>query len=408
MTEHEPAGLELIPERTGKKYRITAKVGGEVVFADALDPASAVARGRFARALNGKCPAVPTEAIDGELLRLVAAGSGVGSKADAATGAGDGPDTPPDIRADAEALLGDPELIGRVCDDVAAVGVVGERELSLAVYLIGVSRLLPRPLAGIVRGSSSSGKSFLIESVASLFPPEAVVHATQMTPQALFHMPPDSLRHKWVVAGERSRLEDDDRAEATRALREMLSAGRLSKLMPMKVEGGRIETVAIEQDGPIAFVESTTLTQVFEEDANRCLLLQTDEREEQTRRIVTALANRHAAPRVGAPDRVRAVHHALQRMLPRADVRVPFADRIAAGFDCRRVEVRRAFPHLLALVQASARVRYCTTASGRRTRTAPSSPRPRTTRSPAGWSPGRSPCRSGAGCPTLPSSSSRT
>ena len=41
-------------------------------------------------------------------------------------------------------------------------------------------------------------------------------------------------------------------------------------------------------------------------------------------------------------------------MLPRADVRVPFAERIADRFDCARVEVRRAFPQLLALIQASA------------------------------------------------------
>ena len=49
------------------------------------------------------------------------------------------------------------------------------------------------------------------------------------------------------------------------------------------------------------------------------------------------------------------MHHALQRLLPRgAVVRVPWSDRLAAAFACVRVEVRRAFPQLLALVQASA------------------------------------------------------
>jgi hypothetical protein len=37
-----------------------------------------------------------------------------------------------------------------------------------------------------------------------------------------------------------------------------------------------------------------------------------------------------------------------------AAVRVPFANRIAAGFECKRVEVRRAFPQLLTLIEASA------------------------------------------------------
>jgi hypothetical protein len=181
-----------------------------------------------------------------------------------------------------------------------------------------------------------------------------VIFATQMTPQALFHMPPGSLKHKWVVAGERSRLEDDDRAESTRALREMLTSGRLSKLMPVKGDGGRIETATIEQEGPIAFVESTTLTEIFEEDANRCLLLQTDECEEQTRRVLAEAAARHSAPRTGDADRLRSIHHTIQRALPQVDLRVPYADRIAGRFDCKRVEVRRAFPQLLSLVQASA------------------------------------------------------
>ncbi len=55
-----------------------------------------------------------------------------------------------------------------------------------------------------------------------------------------------ALEHRWVVAGERSRQQDDDASEATRALREMQSAGRLSKLLPnpirSKYSGTRRQT----------------------------------------------------------------------------------------------------------------------------------------------------------------------
>src|SRR5262249_13041383 len=156
------------------------------------------------------------------------------------------------------------------------------------------SRLLNRPLADIVQGPSTSGKSYLIEKTASLFPSEAVIYATQMTPQALFHMKPGTLCHKFVVAGERSRNQDDDKAEATRALREMISSGKLTKLMPVREGNNQIQTQSIEQDGPIAYVESTTLTNIFDEDANRCLLLNTDERSDQTRRIIEATAAKHS------------------------------------------------------------------------------------------------------------------
>jgi hypothetical protein len=225
--------------------------------------------------------------------------------------------------------------------------------LTATVYLTGVSRLLPRPLAAIVQGPSSSGKSYLIEKTASLFPPESTVYATQMTPQALFHMKPGSLRHRFIVAGERSRVEDDDRAEATRALREMLSAGKLTKLMPMKLEGGRIETVLIEQDGPIAHIESTTLAKLFDEDANRSILVHTDERAEQSRRIVRQLASAYGGT-VGteAAERIILRHHALQRMLKPMPVVVPFAERLGELIPTDRVEVRRAFPHLMSMIHA--------------------------------------------------------
>ncbi|HEY2787427.1 MAG TPA: hypothetical protein VGJ05_20900 [Fimbriiglobus sp.] len=358
MSALENPSVELVAERSGKRWKITVKVNGATGFIDVINPAIATARAKYVKTVTALFPAVPADAIEAELLKV-----GIETEVPRQPAAGFAPgdplaETPADILADANRILADPELIRRICDDVATLGVAGERELGLTVFLIGVSRLLNKPLAGIVRGSSTSGKSFIIERVASLFPPDAVIYATQMTPQALFHMPPNSLRHKWVVAGERSRLEDDDRAEATRALREMLSAGKLSKLMPVKVEGGRIETQTIEQEGPIAFIESTTLTTIFEEDANRCLLLGTDEREDQTRRIVTQLAGSHSAHHNDCADRVRAIHYAIQRMLPAVDVRVPFAERIGERIDCSRVEVRRAFPQLISLIQACALLHF--------------------------------------------------
>jgi hypothetical protein len=178
--------------------------------------------------------------------------------------------SPAACRDAAARMLPRPDLLDVVADDVTALGVAGERNLVKALYLVGTSRLLDAPAAARVKGPSSSGKSYVVEKVAGLFPAEAVIRATTMTPQALYHMRPGGLKHRWVVGGERSRKEDDDVAEATRALREMLSSGRLSKLMPMKV-GGEIVSLLIEQEGPIAYVETTTMDMVFAEDENRCL-----------------------------------------------------------------------------------------------------------------------------------------
>jgi hypothetical protein len=355
--EPDRDGLRLEYERLGDKLKLTARWRGEPIFTDTLNPASALRRKQFTKAVKQKLPEADSADLDRELLRIADAAKGKPAPGGAAacqeTAAELVAKMPEGIRAEAEAMLTDPLLIQRIVDDVAALNVAGEKELTATVYLIGVSRLLDRPLAGIVQGPTSSGKSYLIEKTASLFPAETVIHATQMTPQALFHMRPRSMSHRFIVAGERSRIQDDEKAEANRALREMLSAGMLTKLMPMKVEGGIIETVPIEQDGPIAYVESTTLAKIFDEDANRCLMLHTDERPDQTKRIIRQLASAYSQQNgMRAKDEIILRHHALQRMLQPLPVVIPYAERLGELIPSERVEVRRAFAHLLNMVQA--------------------------------------------------------
>ena len=347
-----------------KKWRVTltAHLGDEVVAHEKLDLGKPTARSRFAQKLCEGRNGIDPQAVERELVRIAVNEAGKRTELPV-----EGLDErarhdsaallvamDDNHKAEALAMLESPDLFQRVVQDICSLGIAGEKELSATIYLIGTSRLLSKPLAAIVQGPSSSGKSYTIEKVATMFPPEAVLVATQMTPQALFHMKPGSLEHRFVVAGERSRLENDERAEATRALREMISAGRLVKLMPVKT-GGEIETKAIIQDGPVAFVESTTLGKVFDEDANRCLLLTTDERTEQTRRIILSLAARYSGQTSQAEvEGIVQRHHALQRMLQPYSVVVPFADRLGVLIVHDKVEARRAFPQLMSMVQASA------------------------------------------------------
>jgi hypothetical protein len=264
-------------------------------------------------------------------------------------------ETPSEVIRAAERMLHDPDLLGIICDDIEGVGVAGEWQLAASIYLIGTSRKLREPLSGRIQGPSASGKSYPLEKVAALFPPEDTIHATQMTPQALFHMQPGSLSHRFIVGGERSRREDDAQAEATRALREMISTGRLRKLMPVRGEGGLIRTQRIEQEGPIAFVETTTLAKIFNEDDNRCIPLQTDERPEQTREVLRAVAARYEGNYDHSKvEEIVLRNQTAQRLLQRVEVAVPFAQRLVEFLPDDRVERRRAVNLLLGSVAASA------------------------------------------------------
>ena len=262
--------------------------------------------------------------------------------------------TPVELQSRVGDVLRSPNLLRWIADGIEQLGVAGEHLLALTVYLTGTSRLLDHPLAVIVQGPSSSGKSYVIEKVARLFPEESVLMATDITPNALYYLSAGELEHRFVIAGERSRRQNDDTAQATKALREMISSGQLAKLLTVSDLDGP-KTVLVQQRGPIAYVESTTAAELFEEDANRCLVLQPDERPEQTRRILAAAGRKLSGQ--GADDlreQRRQEFHCLQRLLVPANVVIPFSEKLAELFPKEPLEVRRAFGHVTSMIQASA------------------------------------------------------
>lgn len=264
--------------------------------------------------------------------------------------------TPPSVIAEAEAMLAAPNLIDTIIADIETMGVVGERVLGLTIYLIGTSRLLESPLSGKVQGTSSSGKSFILERVGKLFPEESVLIATDLTANSLYYMTFGALIHTLVLGGERSKVEDEERAESKRALREMISGGALRKVLPIKQPDGSFISQSVFQPGPIAHLESTTNTQIFDEDANRTLLLSTDESPDQTARIIMAAAAAAEQP----PSSVNAIemrHQAAQRLLKRVKVRVPFARALAKFIEATRPQARRAFNQGIGVIRAIALLR---------------------------------------------------
>ena len=97
------------------------------------------------------------------------------------------------------------------------------------------------------------------------------------------------------------------------------------------------------------------ITTIFEEDANRCLLLQTDERPDQTRRILQVTADVYVgANGIDAQARSKIIerHHALQRMLRPQTVVIPYANNLADRMPFDRVEARRAIGHVLSAIEA--------------------------------------------------------
>ena len=67
----------------------------------------------------------------------------------------------------------------------------------------------------------------------------------------------------------------------------------------------------------------------------------------QTRLVLGATAQAAAGQYPREVERVRAKHHAIQRIIPRLDVVIPYAEVVAEHYPEDRVESRREFRHLL-------------------------------------------------------------
>jgi DNA primase len=254
-------------------------------------------------------------------------------------------------KAEALALLRSPDLLERIAADLGLAGYVGEPRNKKLAYLIGTSRRLPKPLSGIFRAQSGGGKSYLMECVADLMPPEDVHYFSRLTPQALYYLEPDALTHKLLIVDER-----DGSEEAEYPIRTLQTRKVLKLAVPVKdPNSGKIKTTVLEIHGPIAYMESTTDQRINPENANRCFELYLDESEGQTRAIFAAQRRarsldgwRHERKKAAALH----AHHNAQRLLRPLKVIIPYVDLIE--FPPSWLRGRRDHDRFLSLIEGIA------------------------------------------------------
>jgi hypothetical protein len=253
-------------------------------------------------------------------------------------------------------LAHDKNLIETILRDMAALGLVGEQDAALLVYLSYVSRKLNNPSSIIVRGPSGSGKDKIQRTPALLMPEEDVIEFNSLTANALYYNAPGWLKNKILLGGERSHRDDDAQKDKTAAVRQMLSQGYITKIT---VNENR-ETEIIRQDGPVSYSETTTQDSIFREDANRCFQINTDPGEALTRKVMLSVAGEYLddenSLEAEKNDRESIIghHQEFQQSLEYVDVRIPFARKLAEKMPAGKVEIRRAISHVLAVIESIA------------------------------------------------------
>ena len=260
----------------------------------------------------------------------------------------------PEDRREAQDFGKSPDLIAQILADYEQCGLVGERANKLLCYLAMTSRKLEKPLSVLVLSSSGAGKTALQDTALQFCPPEDLVKLTALSGKALFYKEQNSLKNK-VLALE----EGDGIAEATYAIRNLISAGALTIEATIKdLVTGKMTTMENRVEGPVAAFVTTTSPDTDAETKSRFWVTSVDESREQTQAILASQRKRQTLAGIEdetALEPIQAKHHNFQRLLKPLAIANPFAEQLAYGD--HRLQSRRDQPKYLNLIKAVALLR---------------------------------------------------
>jgi len=243
-------------------------------------------------------------------------------------------------------------LSSRIVEDFRKCGLVGERASVLTAYLSSISRKLSDPFGMLIVARTGAGKSSLQDALCNFTPPEDLVRVTRLTGQALFYKDPYSLQRKMLAIAE-----EEGASQAVYSLRTLASDQHLSIAATRTDPAtGKLHTEHYEVFGPVAIVITTTSPEAFDEETrSRFVMLTMDESREQTRAILEQQRRRYTLEGIleqARSERVRRLHHNIQRLIRPIGVMNPFMEYLTYPDD--RLIHRREQKKYLALINAIA------------------------------------------------------
>ncbi len=243
-----------------------------------------------------------------------------------------------------EELAESPDILAMFAADLRRRGVIGEDKCSKILFLALVSRLLDRPISVVVKGPSSAGKSFIVVSTLAFFPASAYYELTGVSERVLAYSE-EPLEHRFIVIVEASGMDKDF---VMYLLRTLLSEGRVRYETLEKTPEG-LRARLIERNGPTGLIVTTTAVNLHPENETRMLTITVTDTQEQTKAILSALAEEPVEFDMGR-------WHALQVWLETGpqDAVIPFAKRLTELIPPIAVRLRRDAGALLRLIKAHA------------------------------------------------------
>ncbi|RLD37375.1 MAG: DNA primase [Bacteroidetes bacterium] len=237
------------------------------------------------------------------------------------------------------------KLLTNTKNDIATSGIIGEQSNAMTGFVVNLSRKRSKPLHVMYLGSSGSGKTHLQEGLAQLIPKEDRIEATGLSDQSLYY---EGLKLKGKILF----IEDLDGAENVMyIIRELQSKGRITKRVAWRDNKGNTKTVEVVAEGPVVISSCTTKEKLYEDNANRCILLYIDQSREQDKKVMDYMKSKSTGKIIESEqEAIRKKMQNLQRMLKPIKVYNPFANLIELPPEV--FKPRRSLPLLLGFIES--------------------------------------------------------
>ena len=239
-----------------------------------------------------------------------------------------------------------PTLLEQTVQDLQASGIQGEAANALLLLLAMTSRKTPDPISVMCLARSGTGKSYLMERVALCIPDEDKKEHTQFTSNAFYYYKKEEIRNKIFL------IEDLEGALGVLfPIRELQSKKRISKTITQKGKDGKLQTTTLIVEGPVCVIACTTKESIYEDNANRSILIYLNDSKEQDEKIMS-YQKRHRAGLIDKykEQEIQTKLQLMQKALAPIKVINPYAPLVDLPESFPKK--RRALPILLNVIEA--------------------------------------------------------
>lgn len=232
--------------------------------------------------------------------------------------------------------------------------IKGEENNIKFLFCACISKNLPRDyrLHVIITSQSSGGKSNLVNTILEPFK-EDVLDFTEYT-SAFLNRQLNNM-DGLIFKMEQMEKTNDKKQVSLASMKFLLSEGKLRIGLVDKNEKGQNTPKILNVNGIPVFISTSTNYNMDPETINRTFLMQVDESEEQTKRIISHVLDKYSSINYneeweGNLDKLFSISQTYKEVAKQfKGIYIPFADKIKELIPSANLTIRRDLPKILSL-----------------------------------------------------------